>query len=139
MNKVLEEKQKETKQEITKIKVTTKEKLDELYNCSALTFTGVTADEESLNNIADWIKQYSNISNPLPMHIISGQVMNDNYHLTGTNAYKNDLTLISIKLEDIKDVNAIVIPRFKVEGRWFDDIVNNNASREKREEEEEFE
>lgn len=116
-----------------KIEVTTKEKLDELYNSSALTFTGVSAEEESIKDLIDWLKEHSEISDPLPVHIISGQTMNDNYGLTGTNAYKDDLTLISIKLENIKNVNAIIMPRFEVGGRWFDDIVNNNAMREKHE------
>ncbi len=117
-------------QEFMKINVTTKDKLDELYKSSALTFTGVSEETESLNQMIDWIKEKSEISNPISIHIIKGEVMNDNYGLTGTNAYPKDLTLISIKLEDIKNVNAIVIPRFEVGGRWFDDIVNNNAMRE---------
>lgn len=116
-----------------KIEVTTKDKLDELYSSSALTFIGVSAEEESINGLIDWLKEHSEISEPLPVHIISGKIMNDNYGLTGTNAYKEDLTLISIKLENIKNVNAIAIPRLGVGGRWFDDIVDNNAMKEKEE------
>lgn len=63
--------------------------------------------------------------------------MNDNYNLTGSNAYPNNLTLISIKTDDIKNLNAIIIPRFEVGGRWFDDIVDNNARREEIEEDDE--
>lgn len=111
--------------------VTTKEKLDELYNSSALTFTGIIADDENLNKIVEWIKMYSEISEPLPIHIIKGKVMNENYGLTGDNAYNDELTLVSIKTDDIKQVNRIVIPRFEVGGKWFDDIVNNNATVEK--------
>jgi hypothetical protein len=118
-------------QEILKIEVTSKEQLDELYNCSALTFTGVSAEEKGINDLVDWIKDYSEVSNPLPINIISGKVMNQNYGLTGSNAYHNDLTIISIKLNDIKNIEAITIPRFEVGGRWFDDIVDNNAIREK--------
>lgn len=114
--------------------VTTKEKLDELYKSSALTFTGIIADDESLNKIVEWIKTYSEITEPLPIHIIKGKVMNENYGLTGDNAYNDDLTLISIKTEDIKQVNLIAIPRFEIGGRWFDDIVDNNAVREKNQE-----
>lgn len=117
------------KQEIIRINVTTKDKLNELYKSSALTFIGVSEEEESLNQMVDWIKEKTEISNPISIHIIKGQVMNQNYKLTGDNAYPKDLNLISIKLEDIKDVNAIVIPRFEVGGRWFDDIVHNNAMR----------
>ena len=56
--------------------------------------------------------------------------MNINYGLTGSNKYKDDLTIVSIKNEDIKNLGAIIIPRFQVGGRWFDDIVNNNVCRE---------
>ena len=57
--------------------------------------------------------------------------MNINYGLTGTNKYKDDLTIVSIKNEDIKDLSAIIMPRFEVGGRWFDDVVDNNVRREK--------
>lgn len=114
-----------------KNKVTTKEQLDELYNSSALTFTGVSEDDESMNQMLDWLKAHTEVSEPLPVYIIKGKVMNEKYELTGNNAYPNDLTLISIKLDDIKNVGAITMARFEVGGRWFDDIVNNNAIREK--------
>ena len=52
--------------------------------------------------------------------------MNNKYGLTKDNAYPNDLNIVSIKLEDIKEVNRIVVPRFAIGARWFDDIVNNN-------------
>lgn len=111
--------------------VTTKEQLDELYNSSALTFTRVSEDEESMKQMLNWLKEHSEVSEPLPVHIIKGKVMNENYGLTGNNAYPNDLTLISIKLNDIKDVGSITMARFEVGGRWFDDIVDNNAIIEK--------
>lgn len=58
--------------------------------------------------------------------------MNEKYKLTGRVAYPKDITLISIKLEDIDNVNAIAIPRFNVFGRWFSDIVDGNARSQKR-------
>ena len=57
--------------------------------------------------------------------------MNNAYGLTGTNAYKDELTILSIKLEDIENVGAITLPRFDIGGRWFDDIVDNNARHQK--------
>ena len=123
-----------------KEEVTTKEKLNELYKSSALTFTGIIADDKNLNEIIEWIKKYSEISQPLPIYIIKGKVMNQNYRLTGVNAYNDNLTLISIKTEDIKEVNKIAISRLEVGGRWFDDIVDNNARRkETKEDDEEYE
>ena len=119
------------KQEIVKIEVTTKEKLNELYNSSALTFIGVSEEEKSLSDMVKWLKEKSEISNPLPVHIIKGKVMNENCKLTGSNAYRNDLTLIAIKTENIKNIGAMAIARFEVDGKWFDDIVDNNLDREK--------
>ena len=54
--------------------------------------------------------------------------MNNAYGLTGKNAYKDDLTIFCIKLEDIENVGAITLPRFEIGGRWFDDVVSNNAA-----------
>ncbi len=119
------------KYEIMKVDVISEEQLDELYNSSALTFVGVSSEEESLNQIVDWLKEKTEISNPLHIYITSGKTMNENYRLTGDNAYPNNLTIISIKIEEIKNINAIVMARFEVGGRWFDDIVDNNAMREK--------
>ncbi len=55
--------------------------------------------------------------------------MNKVYHLTGDNAYKDSLNILCIKLSDLSNVAAIVIPRFEIGGRWYDDVVNNNARR----------
>lgn len=56
--------------------------------------------------------------------------MNREYGLTEDNAYPSDVNIISIKLEDIKDVNKVVIPRFSIGARWFSDIVDNNRTRQ---------
>jgi hypothetical protein len=113
------------------IHVTTKEQLDELYKGSALTFEGVSIEDEDLKAIFDWIKQYTPIKNETA-YIISGKTMVDNYGLTGSNAYRPDIHIVSIKLSDMEDWSKIMIPRINVRGRWFDDIVDNNAMRERR-------
>ena len=77
-----------------------------------------------------WLQQYTEVSNPLTINIIKGETMNREYGLTHDNAYPTDLNFISIKLEDIKDVSKILLQRFQVGGRWFDDIVNNNRIRQ---------
>ena len=109
--------------------IDSKEKLDELYKGSALTFTGVDDSEESINAMIKWLKQYTDVSDPFTINVIKGETMNREYGLTGNNAYPNDLNFISIKLEDIKEVNKIVLTRLQVGGRWFDDIVDNNRVR----------
>ena len=113
------------------INVTTKKQLNKLYNQSALTWEGLSSDEENLNAVKDWLKEHKAIlHNDEPtFHIITGAFMNEQYGLSGDNAYAEDLTLVSVT--DINQM-AIVIPRFEVGGRWFDDIVDNNARREEK-------
>ncbi|MGN1311313.1 MAG: hypothetical protein ACI4VP_06515 [Clostridia bacterium] len=131
---------KTNEQVLNKIIVENKDQLDELYNSSALTLIGLENSDESINQFIDWIKKYSEVSNPLNVYIISGSTMNKQYNLTGNNRYNDDLTIVSIKNQDIKQLMRVVIPRFEIGGRWFDDIVNNNAWREEEKQEtEEFE
>ena len=112
------------------INVTTKEQLNILYNQSALTWEGLDSDEGNLNAVREWLEQHGAIFKGVEpiFHIISGKLMNDTYGLTGSNTYPNDLNLISVT-----DINAtkIVLARFEVGGRWFDDVVDNNVRREK--------
>lgn len=107
------------------ITLTTKEELDTLG--SALTIEGLA--KESIPDFIEWIKQYTPMKSETA-YIISGNTMNNVYHLTSNNAYPKDLTIVSIKLEDMENAMAVVIPRFQIGARWFDDIVDNNARRE---------
>ena len=111
------------------INVTTREQLYALYNKSALTWEGLSADEENLSAVKDWLKEHKAIlgDDEPKFHIITGKFMNEQYGLSGSNAYPEDLTLVSVT--DINQM-AIAIQRFEVSGRWFDDIVDNNARRE---------
>lgn len=54
--------------------------------------------------------------------------MNKIYELKESNKYSNDINIISIENEDL-DILKIVIKRFELGGRWFDDIVDNNEGR----------
>ena len=111
------------------INVTTKKELNALYNESALTWEGLSSDEANLDAVKDWLKEHGAIieGTEPTFHIITGELMNTQYELTGSNAYAEDLTIVSVT--DINQM-AIVLPRFEVGGRWFDDIVDNNARRE---------
>ena len=55
-------------------------------------------------------------------YVTTGKVMNEICHLTGNNAYPDDLTIFSI--DKFKGL-AIMFG-----ARWMDDIVSNNADRE---------
>ena len=112
------------------INVTSKEQLDELYNQSALTWEGLCSDEQNLAAVEEWLKEHNAITadEEPTAYIIKGELMNRTYSLTGDNAYPDDLTIVSVTgISQLK----IVISRFAVGGHWFDDIVDNNARREK--------
>ena len=117
-------------QVVNKILVTSKDQLDELYDAWALTLIGLDDSDESINHFIDWIKKYSEVSNPLNVYITSGKTMNNHYNLTGNNRYNEDLKIVSIKNKDIMQLMRVAIPRFEIGGRWFNDIVDNNSWRE---------
>lgn len=117
------------------VEVTDKDGLDALYKDSALTFQGIT--RESIPDVLAWIKLYTQFKTKEEnVYVVSGETMNNFYGLTGINQYVAHLNIVCVKLSDLKDPMKLAIPRFRVGGRWFDDIVDNNARREGRYEEE---
>ena len=112
------------------IKVTTKKQLDELYKDWALTLEGFAPDEKNLKEFVDWVRELTPLKRE-DVYTIEGAVMHREYHLTGTNAYPDtDCTLVCIKLSDMENHSAVTYPRYQIGGRWFLDIVDNNARRE---------
>lgn len=108
--------------------------LQDLYDCSALTMEGMCSDEENLKDIFDYLVEIGACSedDDIKMYIITGKQMNTEYGLTGDNAYKANLTIISFPLKQFKDVSKWCLKAKSVGFRWFDDIVDNNARREER-------
>lgn len=97
------------------INVTTKEDLEKLYNCSAMTWEGLRSDgfEQALKVCgAEGAKGY----------LTKGKTMNELCHLTGNNAYPDDLNIFSI--DNFKGL------AMNYGARWMDDIIDNNARRE---------
>ena len=104
-----------------------KENFDLLYNTSAITIEGLF--EDSISDYVNWIEQHSKM-NCNDIYIISGKVMNEYYNLSGTNAYNDDVTIVSVPLESNLDAINLSIKKFEIGARWFDDIVDNNLDRE---------
>ncbi len=97
------------------IKVETKEQLKALNDCSAMTWEGLIEEDfgAALDACgAEGAKGY----------VTTGKVMNEICHLTGDNAYPDDLTIFSI--DKYKGL-AIMFG-----ARWMDDILSSNADRE---------
>ena len=103
--------------------------LKDLYDGSAFTIVGLCADDDNLGQLKQWFEQHDCRMINDDFYIISGKLMNSVYHLKGSNAYKDELTIVSVKLSDLSNYNAIIMARFDIGGRWFDDIVDNNARR----------
>ena len=97
------------------IKVETKEQLKALNDCSAMTWEGLI--EEDFSAALDMCG-----AEGAKGYVTTGKVMNEICHLTGNNAYPDDLTIFSI--DKYKGL-AIMFG-----ARWLDDIVSNNADRE---------
>ena len=97
------------------IKVETKEQLKALNDCSAMTWEGLI--EEDFGAALDMCG-----AEGAKGYVTTGKVMNEICHLTGNNAYPDDLTIFSI--DKYKGL-AIMFG-----ARWLDDIVSNNADRE---------
>ena len=97
------------------IKVETKEQLKALNDCSAMTWEGLI--EEDFGVALDMCG-----AEGAKGYVTTGKVMNEICHLTGSNAYPDDLTIFSI--DKFKGL-AIMVG-----ARWMDDIISNNAYRE---------
>ena len=97
------------------IKVETKEQLKALNDCSAMTWEGLI--EEDFGAVLDMCG-----AEGAKGYVTTGKVMNEICHLTGNNAYPDDLTIFSI--DKYKGL-AIMFG-----ARWMDDIISNNADRE---------
>ena len=97
------------------IKVETKEQLKALNDCSAMTWEGLI--EEDFGAALDMCG-----AEGAKGYVTTGKVMNEICHLTGNNAYPDDLTIFSI--DKYKGL-AIMFG-----ARWMDDVISNNAYRE---------
>lgn len=100
---------------------------DEFYGEPALTLEGLYLN--SLDDYANYLDNICGLENGAVFHVIHGNEMNDFYTLSGKNAYPDDLNIVVIKLSNLVDPNKIILKRFEFGGRWFDDVVDNNASR----------
>lgn len=113
----------------TKIDVSSSDKstFDRLYKNEALTAEGMKiVDKSDLEMVNKWFRTNSKCSaNNVDIYVIKGKAMNDFYHLTGDNAYPDDLTIVCIDW-----LNSNVTSPYKGKWRFFSDVVDNNAKRE---------
>lgn len=108
---------------------------DKYYKGSYYTIEGAGGD------LSEWVEGINGLFkelnigqvNPEDFVTFSGSDMNDYYNLTGTNRYPNDLTFLAFPLDGL-NVGKLAMFKLRRGDRWFDDIVDNNARREGRDE-----
>ena len=114
------------------------EMFSKAYAGSWYTITGCGGD------INDWKKGYTdmlnkeNIGTPKEWFEFTGKDMNEEYELTGRNAYANDLHFLAFGLDDL-NIDKLAMFKLAMGDRWFDDIVENNRFYQKKYGEEEGE
>ena len=102
------------------------DKLDKAYNGSYYTITGVGGD------INEWKEGYQDLLNKENIGQIKewiefiGKDMNDKYNLNDENKYQDDLHFLAFPLDGL-DANKLATFKLRMQDRWFDDIVDNNA------------
>ena len=118
------------------IKCTEKD-IQRLYDGSAWTWEGMNTDDDNLKAISDWFKDKGCPLKKEEFWVTTGKQMNEfcgklagKQTLTGDNAYPEDLSILSIELDNITDVPKLYMAKFEVKARWFDDCVDNNVQRE---------
>jgi len=85
-------------------------------------------------DLSEWVNGYNDllkeqgIGTPKQWYTFNGSHINSAYDLEGTVAYKSDLPFLAFPLDGL-DVGKLAIFRLRMEDKWFDDIVANNAIR----------
>ena len=117
---------------VTEINEDNVEKLHELVENSAFTWEGMNASDENLQAIVDDFKENTDIKLPVNFYKWNGELFNEVFGLSDANAYQNDLTFLSVDLDNWSDIGKLPIYKMIVGARWLDDIVDNNAVRQNR-------
>jgi hypothetical protein len=126
-----------TTEKKTKIEIVTSAEYDggfaqmaaDLYEKSAFTILG---SPDAMTTVMDLITALGKIgiNYANKFFVFSGADMNTRYGLTGNNRYQDGLTCISFMQTD-QEIGRLAIFKMQVGARWFDDIVDNNARRER--------
>ena len=113
-------------------------KIRELENGSAFTWEGLSGLKNGKEAIVNFFKEENVLDDveTFEFYTWKGELMNQIYQLTGSNAYSEDLTFVSIplnmfKLNMLKDIEKLALVKFQLGARWLNDIVDNNSRRER--------
>jgi hypothetical protein len=102
--------------------VKTKEELDALASKSAPTWEGL-----ALEGLEEQIKA---IDDKVEIVYCEGKTYNEVYHLTGNNAYPDDLHIVFLVTPEKYDLKEMMKWKLQYGCRWADDVKDNNLARE---------
>ena len=104
-------------------------KFKEMYDESWYTIIGCGGDLKEWKDGYDKLLNERGIGVPKEWIHFTGKEMNEEYDLEGDNAYPDDLNFLAFSLEEL-DIGKLAILKLQAGDRWFDDIVDNNRSRQ---------
>ena len=105
---------------------------DKMYEGSYYTITGCGGDLEEWKTGYQKMLEKEGIGNVTEWIHFTGKEMNDTYNLTGNNRYPDDLNFLAFPLANM-NIGKLAMFKIQMGDRWFDDIVDNNARRERHE------
>lgn len=103
--------------------------LKKAYDGSYYTISGAGGD------IKDWKDGYAELFRKEGIGTISewieftGKEMNEEFQLTGDNRYPDNFQFLAFPLDGL-NVGKLAMFKLRMNDRWFDDIVDNNAARQ---------
>lgn len=107
-----------------------KSDMDRFYKNNDFCIECLVGDEKSCQVLANILGSNYDIKTPVEIYIIYGKDMNKIYDLYGDNAYPDDIHHVIIPLDTLKNRKDIVSAKYKINARYFNDIVDNNEYRE---------
>lgn len=109
-------------------------KIRQLEENSAFTWEGMTLDSENINAIADVFVEKQLVcaqTEEIIGYIWYGCTMNSLYNLHNDNQYPDDLPFLCFDRKSFNGSGNLNVFKMMVGARWLDDIVANNAVRER--------
>lgn len=104
-------------------------KFEKMYEESWYTIIGCGGDLKEWKDGYNKLLNERGIGTPKEWIYFTGKEMNEEYGLKGDNAYPDDLNFLAFSLEGL-DIGKLAIFKLQAQDRWFDDIVDNNRSRQ---------
>ena len=104
-------------------------KFEKMYKGSYYTIIGCGGDLEEWKDGYNKMLNGRRIGTPTEWIHFTGKEMNKEYNLKGDNAYPDDLNFLAFSLEGL-DIGKLAIFKLRAGDRWFDDIADNNKSRQ---------